>query len=99
MSQTELAAQLGVTFQQVQKYEKGINRVGAGRLLRIAEALDVPVSFFFQDSAGPAERKQPVMEFLDTAYGVKLMQAFSRIQDRSLQRAVLDLVERIAEPR
>jgi transcriptional regulator with XRE-family HTH domain len=98
MSQTELATKLGVTFQQVQKYEKGVNRVGAGRLLRIAEALDVPVSFFFQDSSGTTERKQPVMEFLDTAYGVKLMQAFSRIEDRRLQRAVLELVERIAGP-
>jgi transcriptional regulator with XRE-family HTH domain len=99
MSQTELATQLGVTFQQVQKYEKGVNRVGAGRLLRISEALDVPVSFFFQDPSHSVERKQPVMEFLDTAYGVKLMQAFSRIEDRRLQRAVLDLVERIAGPR
>ena len=99
MSQTELGNLLGVTFQQVQKYEKGVNRVGAGRLVRVGEALDVPVSFFFQDASGTAERKQPVMEFLDTAYGVKLMQAFSRIEDRRLQRAVLDLVERIADPR
>src|SRR6202162_196521 len=52
MSQTELANNLGVTFQQVQKYEKGVNRVGAGRLSRIAEVLGVPVAFFFGDHAG-----------------------------------------------
>ena len=96
MSQTELAVKLGVTFQQVQKYEKGINRVGAARLQRIADALDVPISFFFS----VAERGSPqeaVMPFLETPHAVRLMRAYSRISDPAVQRAVLDLVERIAQ--
>ncbi len=98
MSQTELAGRLGVTFQQVQKYEKGLNRVGAGRLMRVAEALEVPVSFFFVDGAAGAEQAPPVTSFLDTAYSVRLVQAFSRIGERSLQHAIVGLVERLATP-
>ena len=97
MSQTELAARLGVTFQQVQKYEKGLNRVGAGRLMRVAEALEVPVSFFFVDSGENAPEQPSVMNFLDTAYSVRLVQAFARIGERSLQRAIVELVERVAD--
>src|SRR5881227_4132536 len=56
LSQTELADKIGVTFQQVQKYEKGVNRIGAGRLQRISEALDVPITFFFDATPHAAER-------------------------------------------
>jgi transcriptional regulator with XRE-family HTH domain len=95
MSQTQLAVQLGVTFQQVQKYEKGVNRVGAARLQRIAEALEVPISFFFS-SGDRNSPQESVMPFLETAHAVRLMRAFSRISDPAVQRSVLDLVERIA---
>jgi transcriptional regulator with XRE-family HTH domain len=96
MSQTELAVKLGVTFQQVQKYEKGINRVGAARLQRIADALDVPISFFFS-VAERGSAQQAVMPFLETPHAVRLMRAYSRISDPGVQRSVLDLVERIAQ--
>ena len=94
MSQTELADQLGVTFQQVQKYEKGVNRVGAARLQRIADALDVPISFFF--SADRGSPQEAIMPFLATAHAVRLMRAYARISDTAIQRSILDLVERIA---
>ena len=58
LSQTELAEQIGVTFQQVQKYENGKNRVGAGRLMHIARALDVPITAFFDGLAKPAHKGQ-----------------------------------------
>src|SRR5688500_20347252 len=57
LSQTELADRIGVTFQQVQKYEKGVNRIGAGRLQRISEALEVPIQFFFGASGGGTARE------------------------------------------
>src|SRR3954469_23449515 len=56
LSQTELAERIGVTFQQVQKYEKGVNRIGAGRLQRISEALDIPITFFFDGTMGTTSR-------------------------------------------
>src|SRR3954452_15998585 len=70
MSQTELGGLLGVTFQQVQTYEKGVNRIGAGRLVRVAEALDVPVSFFFgaTDTGIESSDTRAILGFLDTSY-------------------------------
>jgi transcriptional regulator with XRE-family HTH domain len=97
MSQTALGEQLGVTFQQVQKYEKGTNRVGAGRLRRIAEVLEVPVSFFFDEAGAGRENDGTGMEFLDTAQAVRLMRAYSRIRSPDVQRAIVELVVRIAE--
>ncbi|HMK79898.1 MAG TPA: helix-turn-helix transcriptional regulator [Xanthobacteraceae bacterium] len=96
MSQTELGNLLGVTFQQVQKYEKGVNRVGAGRLVRVAEALDVPVSFFFGATDPGGEDTREILGFLDTSYSLRLLRAFSRIPHSGVQRAVVDLVESIA---
>jgi transcriptional regulator with XRE-family HTH domain len=98
MSQTELGNMLGVTFQQVQKYEKGVNRVGAGRLVRVGEALDVPVSFFFGATDGGSEDTRAILGFLDTSYSLRLLRAFSRIPPGSVQRAVVELVESIAPP-
>ena len=100
MSQTELGNVLGVTFQQVQKYEKGLNRVGAGRLVGAAEALDVPVSFFFgsTDSNAGAEDTRAILGFLDTSYSLRLLRAFSRIPQPQVQRAVVALIESIAPP-
>jgi len=96
MSQTELGALLGVTFQQVQKYEKGVNRVGAGRLVRVAESLDVPVSFFFGGTDLGSEDTREILGFLDTAYSLRLLRAFSRIPQGAVQRAVVELVESVA---
>jgi transcriptional regulator with XRE-family HTH domain len=96
MSQTELGGLLGVTFQQVQKYEKGVNRVGAGRLVRVGEALDVPVAYFFGAADVGSEETRAILGFLDTAYSLRLLRAFSRIPPGGIQRAVVDLVESIA---
>ena len=98
MSQTDLGNLLGVTFQQVQKYEKGVNRVGAGRLVRVAESLEVPVSFFFGGTDTGSEDTRAILGFLDTAYSLRLLRAFSRIPQGEVQRAIVDLVESIAPP-
>jgi transcriptional regulator with XRE-family HTH domain len=102
LSQTELGNLLGITFQQIQKYEKGANRVAAGRLQRIAEALDVPITFFY---SGSTDRKARVDEdsidvglsFLETAGAVRLVRAYSKIEDRRMRRALVELTERIAD--
>jgi transcriptional regulator with XRE-family HTH domain len=96
MSQEKLGDALGLTFQQVQKYEKGVNRVGAGRLVRVAEALDVPVTFFFGATDGGVEDTRAILGFLDTSYSLRLLRAFSRIPQAQVQRAVVELVESIA---
>jgi transcriptional regulator with XRE-family HTH domain len=96
MSQTELGQLLGVTFQQVQKYEKGVNRVGAGRLVRVGEALDVPVSFFFGATDAGSSDTREILGFLDSSYSLRLLRAFSRIPPGGIQRAVVELVESIA---
>jgi transcriptional regulator with XRE-family HTH domain len=104
LSQEALAEQLGVTFQQVQKYEKGINRISAGRLHHVAEILDVPVSYFFPESDASAlteARRQSlpesVVECLDTREGMDLVLTFSRIADPRVRRQVLQLVRSLAQ--
>lgn len=105
MSQEKLGDALGLTFQQVQKYEKGANRIGASRLQHIAGILQVPVSFFFEgapnhegESSGMSEAPSPayVSDFLATSDGLSLTKAFVRIKDAKLRRRVVDLVEQIA---
>lgn len=107
MSQEKLGNSLGLTFQQVQKYEKGTNRIGASRLQQIAHILQVPVSFFFEGapsvgaaakSEGMAEAPSPayVSDFLATSDGLALTKAFMRIGDTKLRRRIVDLVEQIA---
>jgi transcriptional regulator with XRE-family HTH domain len=99
MSQTELANSLGVTFQQVQKYEKGVNRVGAGRLARIAEVLNLPVSFFFSGDHALSEANEHVnsgLKFLETASAIRLVRAYAGIEDPHIRRALVDLAEEIA---
>jgi transcriptional regulator with XRE-family HTH domain len=105
MSQTDLAVGLGLTFQQVQKYEKGTNRIGASRLQHISQILQVPVPFFFE--GGPAvsgirpspgqtaESSSPsyVADFLATPDGLSLVKAFACIEDAKLRRAIVRLVE------
>src|SRR5450756_956268 len=75
ISQSDLADKLGVSFQQVQKYEKGVNRVGAARLQQIATALDVPVTFFY-DGDGKAREVESLL-FLDSAFSLRLLRAYS----------------------
>ena len=104
MSQEKLGEALGLTFQQVQKYEKGINRVGAGRIQQISEALQVPVSFLFEGGPsataadGFSEGSSPAyaFDFLATSESLALTRAFSRIADPKLRRSIVELVEQIA---
>jgi transcriptional regulator with XRE-family HTH domain len=106
MSQEKLGDALGLTFQQVQKYEKGTNRIGASRLQQIANILQVPVSFFFEGAphipgtptSGLSEAPSPayVSDFLATSDGLSLTKAFMRIKNSKLRRRIVDLVEQIA---
>jgi transcriptional regulator with XRE-family HTH domain len=107
MSQEKLGDALGLTFQQVQKYEKGTNRIGASRLQQISDILQVQVSFFFEGapsahtsskSSGMGEAPSPayVSDFLATSDGLALTKAFMRIDDSKLRRRIVDLVEQIA---
>jgi|SRR5262245_3519166 len=97
LTQTELADELGLTFQQVQKYEKGINRVGSGRLLKIATFLDVPVTALFKGSDEMADSdKHLIFDELARPHANRLLQAFARIDHDGLRRSVVQLVEEIA---
>jgi transcriptional regulator with XRE-family HTH domain len=105
MSQEKLGDALGLTFQQVQKYEKGTNRIGASRLQHISNILQVPVSFFFEggphlsrDSSGMGEAPSPayVSDFLATSDGLSLTKSFMKIKNGKLRRRIVDLVEHIA---
>jgi transcriptional regulator with XRE-family HTH domain len=112
MSQEKLGELLGLTFQQVQKYEKGTNRIGASRLFQISRFLGTPVQFFFEDIAGDhsrasqgeaasgfAERDSApfVMEFVSSAEGLELNRSYSRIADMRVRKRILELVRCLAE--
>jgi transcriptional regulator with XRE-family HTH domain len=106
MSQEKLGDSLNLTFQQVQKYEKGTNRIGASRLQQIAAILQVPVSFFFEGAphvpgqveGGMAEAPSPayISDYLATSDGLALTKAFMRIKSSKLRRRIVELVEQIA---
>jgi transcriptional regulator with XRE-family HTH domain len=106
MSQEKLGDALGLTFQQVQKYEKGANRIGASRLQHISNILQVPVAFFFEGAPqtpglppsnfGDAPSPAYVSDFLATSDGLALTKAFMGIKDAKLRRRIVDLVEQIA---
>jgi transcriptional regulator with XRE-family HTH domain len=105
MSQEKLGGALGLTFQQVQKYEKGTNRIGASRLQHISDILQVPVAFFFegaptphQQRGRPQEAPSPayVSDFLATTDGLALVKAFMRIKEPTLRRCIVTLVKQIA---
>jgi transcriptional regulator with XRE-family HTH domain len=105
MSQERLGESLGITFQQIQKYEKGTNRVGASRLQAISSILAVPVSYFFEDApnvdGGPRGLSEDgsstyVVDFLNTTEGLQLNRAFVRIADPKLRRKIVDLVKAMA---
>jgi transcriptional regulator with XRE-family HTH domain len=96
-SQEDMGEALGVTYQQVQKYEHGTNRVSAGRLSQIAKLLNVPLQFFFADGDRQSIDDPTVFALLETAYSLRRVKAFSRIKDRRIQRNTVELVERIAD--
>jgi transcriptional regulator with XRE-family HTH domain len=107
MSQTTLADTLDLTFQQVQKYEKGANRIGASRLQHISQILQVPVAFFFEGSPhvrgehhaqNGAPSPQYVADYLATSDGLQLTKAFMQIPNAKLRRSIVNLVEHIAGP-
>jgi transcriptional regulator with XRE-family HTH domain len=105
MSQERLGELLGLTFQQVQKYEKGVNRIGAGRLFEVSRILGVPIDYFYEGVSGSAagggfsenEASPPVMEFVSSGEGLQLSLAFMKIKDPKLRKRVLDLVKQMAE--
>ncbi len=108
VSQERLGERLGLTFQQIQKYEKGVNRIGASRLFDLAQVLGVPIQFFYDDAPavqshaltvpGMAERSADgyIFDFLNTREGLELNRAFARISDPKSRRAILDLVRKLA---
>jgi transcriptional regulator with XRE-family HTH domain len=95
ISQSDLGEKLGVSFQQVQKYEKGVNRVGATRLQQIATALDVSVTFFY-DSDGKTKEVESLL-FLDSAFSLRLLRAYSKIKDQAVQRQMVSMMEAVAD--
>lgn len=104
MSQTDVASHLGVTYQQFQKYEAGVNRISASKLQQIGNILQVAPSFFFEElpepDGGEASPLQewPIMKFAATADGLALARAFGRIRDPAVRRAIITLVQELADP-
>lgn len=110
MSQEKLGEQLGLTFQQVQKYEKGVNRVGASRLYELSKVLGVPVQFFFEQAPGngssidghapgfaEGSSEGYIVDFLSTREGLELNKAFQRIKDPRVRRAIVELIRSLAD--
>jgi len=108
MSQERLGDSMGLTFQQVQKYEKGANRIGASRLYHISKILEVPVGFFFEDapsiedgSSTPGmsepESEAFILEFLNTREGLELNRAFTKIASAKVRKAVVELVRALGD--
>jgi transcriptional regulator with XRE-family HTH domain len=101
MSQQILGRRLGLTYQQIQKYEKGTNRIGASRLQQIGRILEVPAGYFFEGApggwqSGDAWTKNRFLEFFGTRDGQALIVSFAKIRDAALRRSIVDLVERLA---
>ncbi len=108
MSQEKLGEKMGLTFQQIQKYEKGANRIGASRLHQLSQILDVPMTFFFEDApirpgaklqAGFSEAKTEafLLDFLSTREGLELNRAFVKIPDPKVRRKMIDLIRSLAD--
>jgi transcriptional regulator with XRE-family HTH domain len=106
MSQERLGELLGLTFQQVQKYEKGVNRIGAGRLFEVSRILGVPIDYFYEgvngqavgsQTNGPGQATPPIMEFVSSGEGLQLSLAFMRIKDTRVRKRMLELVKSLAE--
>jgi transcriptional regulator with XRE-family HTH domain len=105
MSQEKLGEALGITFQQIQKYEKGTNRIGASRLHHIARVLGVPIEFFYEGAPqvgavqGFAESPASgyVADFLTTSEGLELVKAFIAIKDPKVRRRIVDLAKALGQ--
>src|SRR6185369_4357294 len=102
LSQTELADRSGVTFQQFQKYEKGVNRIGSGRLQRTSEALDVPISVFFGGTGGAPAREsgsasESIFGFMQTSGSVRIVKAFHKIKSRKARQLLVEMAEELAD--
>ena len=104
LSQEKLGDKLGITFQQIQKYEKGTNRVGASRLQAMASALEVPIAYFFPDSTPGAdgvgmqeEGAAYMMDLMSSAEGLELSRAFVRIRNSKVRRKIVELVRALAD--
>jgi transcriptional regulator with XRE-family HTH domain len=109
MSQEKLGEKMNLTFQQIQKYEKGTNRIGASRLFQLSKILEVPVGYFFEDAfanSGTAhatqglhepEQEGYLLDFLNSREGLDLNKAFAKIQDPKVRRRVIDLVRALSE--
>ena len=105
ISQEKLGESLGITFQQIQKYEKGTNRVGASRLQAISGVLEVPVAFFFEDAPGGSANNNfaedasttYVVDFLSSTEGLRLNRAFVKISDPKVRNRIIDLVRALAD--
>ena len=97
ISQTDLAEQIGVTFQQVQKYEKGANRVGASRLSRIAAVLGISVGELFEPSGAKFDDEMSPFRLLAEPGALRVLKAYTRTTDSRLRRVIAELVEGIAD--
>ena len=105
MSQEKLGDALGITFQQIQKYEKGANRIGASRLQQISKVLGTPISFFFKDAPGGTESSgmaegnstNYVVDFLSSSEGLQLNRAFVKIGDPKVRRKLIELAKALAD--
>lgn len=107
MSQEKLGEALGITFQQIQKYEKGANRIGASRLQEISNVLNTPISFFFEDAPGSPDAAQSgfsdttstnyVVDFLSSSEGLQLNRAFVKISDTKVRRKLVELARALAD--
>jgi transcriptional regulator with XRE-family HTH domain len=96
MTQTALAGQLGITFQQVQKYETGVNRIGAGRLQEIAKIFGVPINALFATASQSSRNRTATLAFLDSAGAMRLVRAYAAIRKPRMKRALVELAEQIA---
>ncbi len=106
ISQERLGESMGLTFQQVQKYEKGVNRIGASRLFQISKILDVPVQFFFEEAPhadgapargmAEADSETFILEFLNSREGLELNRAFVKIANSKVRKSVVDLVRALS---
>ena len=96
MSQSQLGSSAGVSFQQIQKYEKGVNRVTAARLEVLADALDVEQKFFFDEPDNPERKEVESLLFIDSNFSLRMLRAYSKIKDRSVAHQLVVLMEGIA---
>ncbi len=109
MSQEKLGEKMNLTFQQIQKYEKGTNRIGASRLFQLSRILEVPVGYFFEDAFANSvpsqsghglhepEQEGYLLDFLNSREGLDLNKAFAKIHDPKVRRRVIDLVRALSE--